>query len=361
MGISAGGCEMRQDMLCLLVISAQLHPLMQNLGLCSEHGVIVCVENPKIQSVLVNDLKKLGAKQVKVKTFKNEAKRNYLLYFTQIQRCDREQDVLDFLDSDMTMNTLITAAYLPDYVTEQYNEDWLIFSEECMVESGEYRMHEQMNRGIAFIRENPSLVYRELRLLAEEAKNREECYASGKLWLMLKAAARVWCMFFRETHTEDESLYERQRLYEVVDYFADLPERFSAFDEIGDSVVYLLINYVNEQSDIVVGAADKVDSKLADAIERKQGILEKGDCYYVPEELLRSACKPIENAVSFLKVKRSLYAEGYLVCNNVRGGNYTTKLLVTNVYGYTCRPRFIKLRKELVESATTIGFRRNSK
>lgn len=349
---------MRREMLSLLVISAQLYPLMQNLGLCSEHGVIVCAENPKIQSVLVNDLKKLGAKQVKVKTYKNEAKRNYLLYFTQIQRCDREQDVLDFLDSDRTMNTLITAAYLPDYVTEQYNEDWLIFSEECMVESGEYRIYEQINKVIMYIRENPALVYRELRLLSGETVNCVDFYTGEKLWLMLKAAALVWCTFFRETHTEEETLYERKRLDELVDYFAELPERFSSFDEIGETVGILLINYVNGKSDIIVGNADKVDSKLAEAIQRKQGILEKGACYYVPEELLRSACKPIENAVSFLKIKRSLFEEGYLVCNNVRGGNYTTKLLVTNVYGYTCRPRFIKLRKELIESATTIGFRR---
>lgn len=351
---------MRREMLSLLIISAQLNPLMQNLGLCSEHGVTICAENPKVQSVLIDDLKKLGAKQVKIRAFKKESRRNYLLYFSLIQRCDRESDVLEFLDEDIAMTMLIASTYLPDYLIEQYSGEQLVFSEEHMSSDGKPQIYDQMSKLTLYIRENSSLVYRELRLFSEEANNLADCYTGGKLWLMLKAAVLVWCTFFRETHAEEETLYERQRLNELVDYFAELPERFSSFDEIGDTVGDLLLNYVNAQSDIIVGDADNVDSRLAEALQKKKAILGKGNFYYVPEEILRSACKSIENAVSFLKVKRALYDEGYLVCNNVRGRNYTTKLLVTNVYGYTCRPRFIKLRKELIESATTIGFRREN-
>lgn len=349
---------MSREILSLLFLSAQVYPLMQSLGLTPEQGVLVCTENLQIERTLVNDLKKLGAKQVKIRAFKKESMRNYLLYFSLIQRCDRETDVLEFLDEDMAMKMMFVPIYLPDYLIEQYDGTYLVFSEEQMISKGKQQIYDQMSETISYIHQNSSLVYRELRLFSEEANNYMDCYAGGKLWLMLKAAVPVWSTFFRETHTEEETLYERRRLNELVDYFAELPERFSSFDEIGETVGTLLLNYVNEQSDVIVGDADYVDSKLADAIQRKQGILEKGDCYYVPEELLRSACKPIENVISFLKVKRSLYDEGYLMCNNVHGGNYTTKLLVTNVYGYTCRPRFIKLTKDLVESATSIGFNR---
>lgn len=351
---------MRREMLSLLFLSAQVYPLMKSLGLIPEQGVIVCAENPKVQSILVNDLKKLGAKQVKIKISKREKRRNYLLYFAQIQKGNREQEVLDFLDNDMAMNALLTLAYLPDYLTGKYNEEWFFLGEECAETNEKQEMYDQMGKLIKYIRENPALVYRELRLFSEETDNCTECYTEGKLWIMFKAATRVWCTFFRETHTEEETLRERQRLCELVDYFAEYPERFSAFDEIGDTVANLLINYVNGQSDIVVGDSEKVDSKLAEALEKKKGILEKGRYFYIPEELLRAACQPLENAVSFLKVKRLLYDEGYLVSNNARGGNYTTKLLVTNVYGYTCRPRFLKLRKEMIESSTTIGFRKEN-
>ena len=280
------------------------------------------------------------------------------MYFALFQRYEREPDVFEFLDDDMAMNTLIVSTYLPDYLIERYSGEWLVFGEEHVISDGKHQIYDQMSELALYIHENSALVYRELRLFSEEANNYAQCYAGGKLWLMLKAAVLVWCTFFRETHTEEETLYERQRLNELVDYFTELPERFSSFDEIGETVGTLLMNYVNEQSDIIVGDADNVDSKLAEALQNKRGILEKGDFYYVPEEVLRSACKPIENVISFLKVKRSLYDEGHLVCNNVCGGNYTTKLLVTNVYGYTCRPRFIKLTKDLVESATSIGFNR---
>ncbi len=258
----------------------------------------------------------------------------------------------------MAMKTMFVSTYLPDYLMEQYSGAHLVFSEEQMISKEKRQIYDQMSEVISYIHQNSSLVYRELRLFSEEANNYMDCYAGGKLWLMLKAAVLVWCTFFRETHAEEETLYERQRLNELVDYFAELPERFSSFDEIGETVGTLLMNYVNEQSDIIVGDADNVDAKLAEALQKKKAILGKGNFYYVPEEILRSACKPIENVISFLKVKRSLYDEGHLVCNNVCGGNYTTKLLITNVYGYTCRPRFVKLTKDLVESATSMGFNR---
>ena len=331
---------------------------MKSLDLSPEQGGIIYAENPKIQTALGNDLKKLGAKQVKIRAQKRELRRNYLLYFSLIQRSDREQDVLEFLDNDTAMHMLIASTYLPDYLMERYSGEQLVLSEEHMILDGKQPVYDKMGEVVLYIHQNSSLVYRELRLFSEEVNNCVDCYTDRKLWRMLKAAVQVWCTFFRETHTEEETLCERKRLNELVDYFAELPDRFSSFDEIAETVGTLLINYVNEQSDIIVGDADNVDSKLAEALQKKKVIFEKGDFYYVPEEVLRSACKPIENAISFLRVKQSLCDEGVLVCNNVRGGNYTSKLLITNVYGYISRPRFIKLRKELIESATSIGFNR---
>ena len=349
---------MSREILNLLFLSAQVYPLMQSLGLTPEQGVLVFAENMLIQSALVDALNKLDAKQVKIRAQKRESWRNYLLYFSLIQRSDREQDVLEFLDNDMAMHMLIATTYLPDYLMERYSGEQLVFSEEHMILAGKQQVYDKMNEVLLYIHQNSALVYRELRLFSEEANNCVDCYADRKLWRMLKAAVQVWCIFFRETHTEVETLSERRRLNKLVDYFAELPERFSSFDELAETVGALLLNYVNGQSNIIVGDVDNVDSKLAEAVQNQRGILEKGDFYYVPEEVLRSACKPIENVISFLKVKRSLYDEGYLGCNNVCGGNYTTKLLITNVYGYTCRPRFIKLRKDLVETATSIGFNR---
>ncbi len=98
---------MSREMLSLLFLSAQVYPLMQSLGLTPEQGVLVLAENIQIQSALVDDLNKLGAKQVKIRAFKKESRRNYLLYFSLIKRCDREQDVLGFLDEDMAVFDLI--------------------------------------------------------------------------------------------------------------------------------------------------------------------------------------------------------------------------------------------------------------
>lgn len=86
---------MNREILRLLFLSAQVYPLMQSLGLTPEHGVLVLAENTKVQNVLVDDLKRLGSKQLKIKKSKSEPRRNYLLYFALFQRYDREPDVLE--------------------------------------------------------------------------------------------------------------------------------------------------------------------------------------------------------------------------------------------------------------------------
>ena len=85
-------------------------------------------------------------------------------------------------------------------------------------------------------------------------------------------------------------------------------------------------------------------------------ILQDTDFYYVPEDLLKKACKSLLETISFLTIKKELCATGYLLKNEGSAENYTVKLLITNTAGFSCRPRFLKLKKELVESVRSLGF-----
>ena len=130
---------MSREVLSLLFLSAQVYPLMQSLGLTPEQGVLVCTENLQIERTLVNDLKKLGAKQVKIRAFKKESMRNYLLYFSLIHRCDRETDVLEFLDlpeqySERNLRKAIIGN-LKQFILE-FGKDFTFIGEEYRVQVG---------------------------------------------------------------------------------------------------------------------------------------------------------------------------------------------------------------------------------
>lgn len=83
--------------------------------------------------------------------------------------------------------------------------------------------------------------------------------------------------------------------------------------------------------------------------------------YYIPEKILRKACESFRDSVSILSVKRALFDSGFLCCNDAKEGNYTVKKLLTNAYGCSFRPRFLKIKKEFFISGGSLGLEERRK
>lgn len=351
---------MKRNILDLLCIAAQIYPMLQSLNLSVAHGVMICVENMDVRDAVVCVLEERGARKVELRSFTKGSGRNYIPYFADVNRRISEEKVMNFLEDEKSMSILIGRMILPEWLADLFVGERLIFTEEDMLICDGQKKREKIQHFVQFVRTNPALIFRTLRLLSNSLRNTKERIKQGKLWLMLRASVEAWSVFYRENHSEEQTLQEKQKLIEEVNIFSELPEQHALPEEIGENVGELLVNYVQNNEEVLVGKVDEVDLQLFSAIQDKKAILQKDDYYYVPEELLRAACKPLENVVSFLEIKRGLYQEGYLLCQNRKGCNYTIKLLITNVVGYTSRPRFLKFRRELFESSTSIGFRKEN-
>lgn len=337
----------------LLAMAAQIYPLLQDQELTPEHGLIALCSNMEVQQRLMSTLRACGAAQIHIACMKERYLRNYRLHFGLYQKSLKEEKIINFLD-DVSVMKMLVGTMIPESLCGQYENGLLIFDESVGESSDVETAQGETKSFAAYARKNPAVIFRSMKLFKQNIADGAE----RKIVLMFKATACAWCEYLREVTEQQQVCQEKERLFHLIDKWVEMSEGYLDFDLLGRNIGEMFVSYVNAHADILIGEVDKVDSAMAQAIEQGKGILENRECFFVPEELLREACMPLRDAVSFLAIKRGLHEEGYLLCNNLKNGNYTTKLLVTNVFGYTSRPRFLKLKKELFESAESIGFRR---
>ena len=75
---------------------------------------------------------------------------------------------------------------------------------------------------------------------------------------------------------------------------------------------------------------------------------------------MREACKPILQAVSFLRLKEALLESGCLTCNRTDIQNYTVKKLLWTCRGEAIRPRFLKMDRLMLDDTDQLTLEERS-
>ena len=168
-------------------------------------------------------------------------------------------------------------------------------------------------------------------------------------------AAEIFCSYFREKHDETQTRELRVILHQAIKQSLELAECYAEDLENADFIKKAIESCVDRNDGIKIGKIDEVEGELAKALQEEEAILFDEEYYYISEKILRKACEFFQDSVSILSVKRALLDSGFLCCNDAKEGNYTVKKLLTNVYGYSFRPRFLKIRKEFFMSGSSLG------
>ena len=351
-------CE--QDMLLLLVSSGEIFPLLKEMGLGVEDGITIFTETSIEKEYFLSELKKLGVITYRSISRQNitEKYRNYRINLYMEKRYDSEEEIYNFLNSDECLTVVLTSGKLPEYAQ---GKNLLIFNGETATEMISEELLKQIGKFRLYVHKHPAIVLRELRLLKKSESFRENTVNDGSMQKMFKATGEIWRTFFIEEHDEKESNMVRKRLWQTVDTFTELAEGYASVENVADLVGKMLITYVKDHDEIEICDSTDIDLRITEKIKKKKAILQDLEFYYISEELLKSACQPLLGVISFLTIKKELHSAGYLIKNEGTAENYTIKLLITNSCGFVYRPRFIKLRKEVVESVRSLGFLGNNK
>lgn len=340
MGLCEENEQIDDDFMLLLNVMAEIQPFLSDVGLMLRHGAVLFIEDYKSCNKVEKKFEDMGAILCnKVGSNKLEVP-NYLLGLHIYSRADKEEAVEKFLSEKEFLPVLVTYGVIPDFIKN------------CMEVVPLYGKRGTLGPEILeefqffryFAHQNPDILQRELRLfLTSEIYQQSE--EDSALNLALEATVAVFCCIYRNSHTERETEQRRTQLRRAILNFVNLATEFAEDFEIVDIVKKAVEKYLDETPDIFVCRCDDIGGEETEAIKKSEAILFDEHWYYIPEKILRQACEPMLAAVSFPFMKRKLCEAEILHSNDTANGNFTVKKLITNVFGYTFRERFLKIQR----------------
>lgn len=354
-----GNDSYTEDILFLLCAMSEVRPILQKGGVVPRHGLVIFLEDRNDSDLLARFFLEAGA--TICKSFDKPTKKilNNGLGIHTFFRYDKEAKVIDFLESEDFLPVVITYGAVPDFLKN--GPDILPFRKDEIKDLQTHKILTEIAIFKRYARENPHEIAKNLYFF-RTSKAFLQYNGQSSLFLSLLALTEIFGDLYRYSHNEIETEQIKKHLWDCSKYFCDLSENYSGDWDILDAVRDLIFSYVDDDPQILVDKINKIEGPLLEALENGSAILYDAQYYFFPEKILRKACEPLLQTLSFTEIKLELKNSGFLHCNATTTRNFTVKKLLTNAYGHTFRVRFLKLKRDFFISPDSLGLeeRRNA-
>lgn len=332
---------LNNDFLLLLNVMAEMRPFLKDERLALRNGIVVLAEDRSDFVNIENKLLDAGGIMCKKIGKSTPNVLNHLIGIHEYSRFDKAEAILQFLAEEDFTPILLTCGLIPDYLDNGIVVIPIFEGKNIQVQ----KTIQELQNFRQYAHRQPEILQRELKLfVTSDVYMRNE--GGSSLNIVLEATVAVFCAIYRSDHTEQETEKRRTQLRKVISYYVNLTEEQGEEYEVLDAIKKSVENELDANPQILISPCDEIEGEIVKALGNSDVILYDEDWYYFPEKIMRQACKPLSEIISFLSLKRELYEAGMLYCNNVTAGNYTVKRMLTNSFGYTFRARFLKIRKD---------------
>lgn len=333
---------MNGRMIMLIGINSELFFVFQKMNKEINRGIVMVLDDDISEEKFVRDLiESIGGTEITNLKMKNREKslRNYKFAIHKFRKADEIERLQNFLDNLKCLNIITVRAVIPD-VLKGLGIPIKITSDMAQsIGSGEFA--KEMKEIREFVRSNPEIVVREIKL------SKPPCSLEySSLALSMTAAANVYYQYLRNSCSDIEQQIEQWHVKKAIEDCLGESDKFYETYDLIDAIQRVTTRYFDVDTEYTIADIGQIDGNVVKAIESGSAVIYDAQYYYVSEMLFRKACEVILNVSSFVDIKRSLKDEGTLCCNNVENTNFTVKKVFINVYGATCRGRFLKFRKE---------------
>lgn len=335
--------------ICLCIV-AELRPLLAEANLVFQHGLVIYAETQTEADTLVEEFQKTGAVEYRRLAQKNQHIRNNQIGLHRYGLYDREAEIVEFLESEGFLPVVLVHSIIPQFLEAAQN--LLVYPQRN--EGVTSTVGEEIGKIQSYIRRNPELIMNQINLHHTSTFFMER-RAKTPLLRTLGVAVEVFCNYFRERHSESETEMRKVGLQEMLVRYKEMAEAYRGSCDVCDAVRRAVEEYVDVHTNVDIACIDQIEGPTVAAIQREEAILFDSESYYMPEKVLNAACESLSRLVSMPCIKRELRNSGVLVCNDLENTNFTSKKVITTVYGSKLRIRFLKIKKEFFEAIDSFG------
>ena len=267
---------------------------------------------------------------------------NYALAIYCYRKEDKSERISEFMLRTDCLSVLIVTGFLPE-------------------ELREYRQVFRWNINIDELKEMQDL-YSDMQMFAknqisqievELSQIEDSClwekYRSKDKFSYLKiqiALAKIWSVIFRNYLSEEQVKMWAKKFIDVSIKQKDIQEFLNESYDVEQAVRRCVLDYIKKKN---VRIKERKDMKSP------AEVLWDEEFYYLSEGLLKTMCEPLDEYISFPKLKHELKMGGALICDKT-SGNYTVKVLnYDSKSGTVRRLRFLKIPREILYTDEGMG------
>lgn len=340
------------DIMLLMCLTAELHSLLKKEGLAIRHGLVILLEKKEEGDKVSDLLIESGA--TLCNSFKKSIKniQNTGLAIHNYTKYDKEDALIDFLEAEDFLSVILTYGVVPEFLMTVSNV--LVIDGFNIEDVQAHQLLEDIDEFKTYVREYPPGIARKL----HSFKTSEEFLQQDHRTLLhttFLSIIDIFEDFYRCLHSESEWEEMKLRLKDSANHICKISEDYADGWDIFDAIRNSTYTYIDEHPEILIDQIDKIEGGFLEAVEKGSAILYDAKFYYFPEKVLRTACSPLLESISFLDIKAQLKEGGILYCNSTNTRNYTVKKLLTNAYGKIFRVRVLKLKKIFFVTPDCLG------
>lgn len=345
-----GQIAIKADEIFLLSALAHLRVPLQRAGCEVREGVTLYLSNSEDVEKILNMLHKYGAVEEQLRKGKNPQYANDKMVVVTYQPYYKEERMRTFLACRNYLPVLVVGGIIP---MQLYSFPNIVYVDTQKIIFHSTREREKIYEN--FINythtHTPDMMEILKNFTERHLRNDEESYLETALLNvanLFHTYARDCCCEY-DTRKSDFIL-TKCRIRDMCRTMADL----EGGEAVLDLVRCALDTFITQHEEIRVGALDKIEGNLREAVARKQAILFDDDFYYIPDGILRDAIAEQKLGISLPAIKHALQSEGVLACDGTKN-NFTVKKGIVTSYGETFRGRFLKIKRDKYDKDAKIS------
>ena len=340
----------------LLELAAHFQLLLKDAGLGIRQGIILQAENSETLGEFFDLAEQLGARVITGQRQMMLCYPNDRMVLIHFQRIYKEGILEEFLARRDITPVVAISGMLPTSLRNCGEVVCIAVGKEDDNQKEEMDEYKQF---LDYAHEHPDIIYGWFKQFRTSLRY-DQLKEVSRIRVSLETVAYALCGFFRKAHGEQEAKYRMLRLRKYVEWMCQAADNGQDDMDVVKDIQGCLFKFLDEHSEMWIGPIVQAGDRIKKATDAEAIMLYDSDFYFIPEKLLREACTPILNAVSFLRLKEALRETGCLVCNRTNIQNYTVKKLLWTTSGEVIRPRFLKMDKLMLDNTTQLTIEERS-
>lgn len=264
---------------------------------------------------------------------------NFEIGLRRYGRYDSAKEIETFLQEKSFLPVVLVGGVLP----EELIETGYVFYIERMFENiedviDEFKKLDQLIDNINVL--NYIIQNAENSVLMDKYKRND-----GYAWCMkaFVVTAELWGSILQKDLSEMEVRDLKDEYCETLFDRLDQMDDLYGVADVEEAVKYFIIKYLDRHPRI------RFINVTEATCEANDSVLYDDDIIYFPETMLKEACEPVKESISFLQLKKEMEESGIIICNATKKHNYTVKKSIfDSKKGKSRRIRFVKIvRKKL--------------